>query len=68
MQPRYNMNYVSALELEGVMQRHPAVQECLAFARPSSDLQDLVSMVVVLKTDHEASLKHNICANIFVFP
>ncbi len=54
------MNYVSALELEGVMQRHPAVQECLAFARPSSDLQDLVSMVVVLKTDHEASLKHNI--------
>ncbi len=56
MQPRYNMNYVSALELEGVMQRHPAVQECLAFARPSSDMQDLVSMVVVLKTDHEVSL------------
>lgn len=36
-------------ELEDIMQRHPAVQECLVYGKPDDEVQELISAVVVLK-------------------
>ena len=50
---RYNNNHVSPTELEGILQRHPAIQESLVFGRPNPETQEQVTAVVVLKPGHE---------------
>ena len=35
------------------MQRHPAVQESLAFGKPDNKVQEIITMVVVLNSGYE---------------
>lgn len=46
---RYKNNHVAPTELEDILQRHPAVQECLVFGKPDDQVQELISAVVVVK-------------------
>ena len=42
-------------ELEEILQKHPAVYECLVFGRPEPSVQELICAVVSLKQGMEAS-------------
>ncbi|TRY63736.1 hypothetical protein TCAL_04290 [Tigriopus californicus] len=52
---KYKNNHVAPTELEDIMQRHPAVQECLVFGKPNDEVQELISAVVVLKPGQKVS-------------
>ena len=52
---RHNNNYVSPTEIEGILQKHPAVFECLVFGTYSASAQELVTAVVVKKDNYEVS-------------
>lgn len=52
---KYRNNHVAPTELEDIMQRHPAVQECLVFGKPDAQVQELISVVVVLKPGQKAN-------------
>ncbi|XP_059093403.1 luciferin 4-monooxygenase-like isoform X1 [Tigriopus californicus] len=52
---KYKNNHVAPTELEGILQRHPAVQECLIFGKPDPEVQELISAVVVVKPGHQVT-------------
>jgi len=48
---KYCNNHIAPTELEDILQTHPAVAECLVFGMKDPKVQELVSAVVVLKSD-----------------
>ena len=50
---KYKNNHVSPTELESVLQKHEAVQECLVFGRKEPRVQELITAVVVKKPNFE---------------
>ena len=51
-QHRYHNNHISPTELEDILQKHPAVKECLVYGQPSAAHQEIVTACVVVKPRH----------------
>ena len=54
---RYKNNHVSPTEIEDILQTHPAVYDCLVFGKQCPQVQELITAVVVKKTNYEVILK-----------
>ena len=46
---KYKNNHVSPTEIEDILQKHEAVQECLVFGKKDPRVQELISAVVTTK-------------------
>ena len=57
---RFNNNHVSPTELEDILQRHPAVQECLVFGKPDPKVQELITAVVVQRKETKVLRKYTV--------
>jgi len=54
---KYNNNHVSPTEIEDILQKHEAVQECLVFGKKEPRVQELITAVVVSK--HNTKVTEN---------
>ena len=54
---RYQNNHVAPTEIEDILQKHPAIQECLVYGKKDPRVQELISAVVVLKPGRKVSEK-----------
>jgi len=52
---KYKNNHVSPTELEDVLQKHSSVKESLVFGIENSEVQEIISAVIVLRPGHEAT-------------
>ena len=52
---KYNNNHVSPTEIEDILQKHEAVQECLVFGKKEPRVQELITAVVVSKHNTKVS-------------
>ncbi len=46
---KYNNNHVAPTEIEDILQKHEAVQECLVYGKKDPRVQELISAVVIKK-------------------
>ena len=52
---KYKNNHVSPTEIEDILQKHEAVQDCLVFGKKEPSVQELISAVVAVKPDAKVS-------------
>ena len=52
---KYKNNHVAPTEIEDILQKHEAVQECLVFGKKDPRVMELISAVVVVKPDKKVS-------------
>ena len=53
MSYRYRNNHVAPTELEDILQRHEAVNECLVFGKPDPKVQEIITAVVIKKPGYD---------------
>ena len=52
---KYKNNHVAPTEIEDILQKHEAVQECLVFGKKDPQVQELISAVVIIGRSYMTS-------------
>ena len=52
---KYKNNHISPTEIEDILQKHEAVQDCLVFGKKEPSVMELISAVVTTKSNKKVS-------------